>query len=170
MIRAGYELLGLITYFTAGPKESRAWTIPEVSKAVDAAGIIHTDFARGFICAETIGYDDYIAMTANRVPKKLDGCVRKGVTTSSRTVTWCFPLQRLRDGLARGGALGSSRRQPKPGDGRFRQNIKCSKLRGRRRNSRRFRVSKTAPEPRKQGHKGIPWERRFTYHVGRSSA
>ena len=60
VIRAGYELLGLITYFTAGPKESRAWTIPEVSKAVDAAGIIHTDFARGFICAETIGYDDYI--------------------------------------------------------------------------------------------------------------
>ena len=60
VIRAGYELLGLITYFTAGAKESRAWTIPEVSKAVDAAGIIHTDFARGFICAETIGYDDYI--------------------------------------------------------------------------------------------------------------
>ncbi|RZO38976.1 MAG: redox-regulated ATPase YchF [Rhodospirillaceae bacterium] len=60
VIRAGYELLGLITYFTAGPKESRAWTIPEVSKAVDAAGIIHTDFARGFICAETIGYNDYI--------------------------------------------------------------------------------------------------------------
>ena len=60
VIRAGYELLGLITYFTAGPKESRAWTIPEVSKAIDAAGIIHTDFARGFICAETIGYDDYI--------------------------------------------------------------------------------------------------------------
>ena len=61
VIRAGYELLGLITYFTAGPKESRAWTIPETTKAVDAAGIIHTDFARGFICAETIGYDDYIA-------------------------------------------------------------------------------------------------------------
>lgn len=61
VIRAGYELLGLITYFTAGPKESRAWTIPNSTKAVDAAGIIHTDFARGFICAETIGYDDYIA-------------------------------------------------------------------------------------------------------------
>ena len=61
VIRAGYELLGLITYFTAGPKESRAWTIPETTKAVDAAGIIHTDFARGFICAETIGYDDYIS-------------------------------------------------------------------------------------------------------------
>ena len=61
VIRAGYELLGLITFFTAGPKESRAWTIPETSRAVDAAGAIHTDFARGFICAETIGYDDYIA-------------------------------------------------------------------------------------------------------------
>ena len=60
VIRAGYELLGLITYFTAGPKESRAWTIPAVTKAVDAAGVIHTDFAKGFICAETIGYDDYI--------------------------------------------------------------------------------------------------------------
>jgi GTP-binding protein YchF len=61
VIRAGYELLGLATYFTAGPKESRAWTIPDDCKAVDAAGIIHTDFARGFICAETIGYDDYVA-------------------------------------------------------------------------------------------------------------
>jgi ribosome-binding ATPase len=61
VIRAGYELLGLITYFTAGPKESRAWTIPAATKAVDASGIIHTDFAKGFICAETIGYDDYIA-------------------------------------------------------------------------------------------------------------
>ncbi len=61
VIRAGYELLGLITYFTAGPKESRAWTIPGGFKAVDAAGVIHTDFAKGFICAETISYDDYIA-------------------------------------------------------------------------------------------------------------
>jgi ribosome-binding ATPase YchF (GTP1/OBG family) len=60
VIRAGYELLGLITYFTAGPKESRAWTMQDQTKAVDAAGIIHTDFARGFICAETIGYDDYV--------------------------------------------------------------------------------------------------------------
>ncbi len=61
VIRAGYELLGLITYFTAGPKESRAWTIPGGFKAVNAAGVIHTDFAKGFICAETVGYDDYIA-------------------------------------------------------------------------------------------------------------
>ena len=61
VIRAGYELLGLITYFTAGPKEARAWTIPARTRAVEAAGIIHSDFARGFICAETIGYEDYIA-------------------------------------------------------------------------------------------------------------
>lgn len=61
VIRAGYELLELITYFTAGPKEARAWTIQDGYKGPDAAGVIHTDFARGFICAETIGYDDYIA-------------------------------------------------------------------------------------------------------------
>ncbi|MEC7488009.1 MAG: redox-regulated ATPase YchF [Pseudomonadota bacterium] len=60
VIRAGYDLLGLITYFTAGPKESRAWTIPKQTKAGDAAGLIHSDFARGFICAETIDYQDYI--------------------------------------------------------------------------------------------------------------
>ena len=61
VIEAGYELLGLITFLTAGPKESRAWTIPAGTKAAQAAGTIHTDFERGFICAETISYDDYIA-------------------------------------------------------------------------------------------------------------
>lgn len=61
LIRAGYELLGLITYFTAGPKETRAWTIPKGFKAPKAAGVIHTDFERGFIRAETIAYEDYIA-------------------------------------------------------------------------------------------------------------
>ena len=60
IIRAGYELLGMITFFTAGPSESRAWTIPEITRAEDAASVIHTDFARGFICAETISYEDYI--------------------------------------------------------------------------------------------------------------
>ena len=59
--RAGYDLLGLITFFTSGPKESRAWTVPRGTSARDAAGAIHTDFARGFICAETISYDDFIA-------------------------------------------------------------------------------------------------------------
>ena len=61
VIKAGYELLGLITFLTAGPKESRAWTIKQGTKAAQAAGTIHTDFERGFICAETITFDDYMA-------------------------------------------------------------------------------------------------------------
>ena len=61
VIRAGYELLHLLTFFTAGPKEARAWTIPAGSRAPQAAGAIHSDFERGFIRAETIGYDDYVA-------------------------------------------------------------------------------------------------------------
>jgi GTP-binding protein YchF len=61
LVRAGYALLHLVTYFTAGPKETRAWTITEGTKAPQAAGVIHTDFEKGFIRAETIGYADYIA-------------------------------------------------------------------------------------------------------------
>jgi ribosome-binding ATPase len=61
LIRAGYKLLGLQTYFTIGPKEARAWTIPAGTLAPQAAGVIHGDFEKGFIRAETIGYDDYIA-------------------------------------------------------------------------------------------------------------
>ncbi len=61
LIRAGYGLLHLVTYFTAGPKETKAWTITAGTKAPQAAGVIHTDFERGFIRAETIGYEDYIA-------------------------------------------------------------------------------------------------------------
>ena len=60
VIRAGYELLELITYFTAGPTEARAWTIQTGTSARQAAGKIHSDFERGFICAETIAYDDYV--------------------------------------------------------------------------------------------------------------
>ena len=62
VIRAGYELLGLITYFTVGPKEARAWTITRGTKAPQAAGVIHSDFEKGFIRAETIAYDDYVAL------------------------------------------------------------------------------------------------------------
>ncbi|MEN8915657.1 redox-regulated ATPase YchF [Alteriqipengyuania sp.] len=62
IIRAGYKLLGLQTFFTVGPKEARAWTFPAGAKAPQAAGEIHTDFERGFIRAETIAYDDYIAL------------------------------------------------------------------------------------------------------------
>jgi len=61
IIRAGYDLLGLITFFTAGPKESRAWTVHRGAKAPEAAGEIHTDFERGFIRAETISFNDYVA-------------------------------------------------------------------------------------------------------------
>ena len=61
VIRAGYRLLGLQTYFTAGPKEARAWTFREGSTAPQAAGIIHTDFEKGFIRAEVVSYDDYVA-------------------------------------------------------------------------------------------------------------
>jgi GTP-binding protein YchF len=61
MIHAAYQLLGLITFYTAGPKESRAWTVHKGARAPEAAGEIHTDFERGFIRAETIAYDDYIA-------------------------------------------------------------------------------------------------------------
>jgi GTP-binding protein YchF len=62
LVRAGYALLHLVTYFTAGPKETRAWTITQGTRAPQAAGVIHTDFEKGFIRAETISYDDYIAV------------------------------------------------------------------------------------------------------------
>jgi len=61
VIRAGYDLLGLITYFTVGPKEAKAWTIVQGTKAPQAAAVIHKDFERGFIACETIAYDDYVA-------------------------------------------------------------------------------------------------------------
>ncbi|HVT56633.1 MAG TPA: redox-regulated ATPase YchF [Xanthobacteraceae bacterium] len=62
LIRAGYELLHLVTYFTAGPKETRAWTITKGTRAPQAAGVIHSDFEKGFIRAETIAYPDYVAL------------------------------------------------------------------------------------------------------------
>ena len=61
LVRAGYALLHLVTYFTVGPKEARAWTITQGTKAPQAAGVIHSDFERGFVRSETISYDDYIA-------------------------------------------------------------------------------------------------------------
>jgi ribosome-binding ATPase len=62
MIRAGYELLDLVTFFTAGPKEARAWTVRRGTRAPQAAGSIHTDFERGFIRAQTISYDDFVGL------------------------------------------------------------------------------------------------------------
>ena len=61
VVRAGYKLLDLITFFTAGPKEARAWTVRRGAKAPEAAGVIHTDFERGFIRSETISYEDFVA-------------------------------------------------------------------------------------------------------------
>jgi GTP-binding protein YchF len=70
LIRAGYDLLGLVTYFTAGPKESRAWTVAAGATAPQAAGVIHGDFERGFIRAETIAYPDYVALGGEQGAKE----------------------------------------------------------------------------------------------------
>ncbi len=70
LVHAGYHLLGLQTYFTAGPKEVRAWTIHKGDTAPQAAGVIHTDFERGFIRAQTIAYDDYIAFGGEHAAKE----------------------------------------------------------------------------------------------------
>ena len=75
LIREGYKLLGLQTYFTAGPKEARAWTIHKGDKAPQAAGVIHSDFERGFIRAQTIAFDDYITL-GGEVPAKEAGKAR----------------------------------------------------------------------------------------------
>ena len=69
LIKAGYALLGLETYFTVGPKEARAWTIPTGTLAPQAAGVIHGDFERGFIRAETIAYDDFVALGGEQPAK-----------------------------------------------------------------------------------------------------
>ena len=70
VIRAGYALLGLQTYFTAGPKEVRAWTVKKGATAPQAAGVIHTDFERGFIRAEVIAYDDYVTLKGEQGAKE----------------------------------------------------------------------------------------------------
>ena len=69
VIRAGYGLLGLLTFFTVGPKEARAWTVEKGAKAPQAAGVIHTDFEKGFIRAETIAYDDFVACSGEQGAK-----------------------------------------------------------------------------------------------------
>ena len=70
LIREGYALLGLVTYFTAGPKETRAWTITAGTRAPQAAGVIHSDFERGFIRAQTIAYADYVALGGESAAKE----------------------------------------------------------------------------------------------------
>jgi len=69
VIQAGYRLLHLITFFTQGPKEARAWTIPQGTLAPQAAGVIHGDFERGFIAAETISYDDFVTLGGEQAAK-----------------------------------------------------------------------------------------------------
>jgi len=80
MIRAGYELLGLQTYFTSGPKESRAWTIPKGALAPQAAGVIHGDFERGFIRAETVAFDDYVSFNGEAGAKEAGKLRAEGKT------------------------------------------------------------------------------------------
>ena len=77
LTRAAYHLLGLGTYFTAGEKEVRAWTFKRGMKAPQAAGIIHSDFEKGFIRAVTMSYDDLIKYGSEKAVKKLDVCVKK---------------------------------------------------------------------------------------------
>ena len=75
LIHEGYRLLGLITYFTVGPKEARAWTVDKGAKAPQAAGVIHTDFERGFIRAQTIAHEDFVSL-GGEVPAKEAGKAR----------------------------------------------------------------------------------------------
>ncbi|OHC75801.1 MAG: redox-regulated ATPase YchF [Rhodospirillales bacterium RIFCSPLOWO2_12_FULL_58_28] len=78
IIKAGYSLLGMITFFTVGPKEARAWTVPSGAKAPQAAGVIHGDFERGFIRAETIAYDDFIACGGEQGAKEAGKARQEG--------------------------------------------------------------------------------------------
>ena len=93
LIRAGYALLDLVTYFTAGPKEARAWTITRGTRAPQAAGVIHTDFEHGFIRAETIAYDDYVALRrrSRRARRRQAPARRQGVRRRRRRRD-AFPL------------------------------------------------------------------------------
>jgi len=80
LIKAGYELLHLETYFTVGPKEARAWTVPASTKAPRAAGVIHGDFEKGFIRAETIAYDDFVALGGEQPAKEAGKMRAEGKT------------------------------------------------------------------------------------------
>ena len=78
VIRAGYELLGLQTYFTVGPKEARAWTVKKGATAPQAAGVIHGDFEKGFIKAETIAFDDYVKFNGEQGAKEAGKARQEG--------------------------------------------------------------------------------------------
>ena len=88
MIAASYKLLGLISYLTAGPQESRAWTITKGTKAPQAAGKIHSDFERGFIRAEVVAYDDLMRLGSYNAAKEQVWFVPKAKNMLSKTATW----------------------------------------------------------------------------------
>ena len=87
VIRLSYRLLGLISFFTAGPDETRAWTIPDGATAVDAAGAIHSDLARGFIRAEIVGYEDLLALGSMAEARKAGQLRSEGKTYRIATAT-----------------------------------------------------------------------------------
>ena len=97
LIRAGYQLLDLQTYFTVGPKEARAWTIPKGTLAPQAAGVIHGDFEKGFIRSETVAYADYVAGKGEAGAKEAGKFRVEGKTYEVKDGDVLhFPVQRLR--------------------------------------------------------------------------
>src|SRR6185312_16205248 len=115
LIRAGYALLGLETYFTAGEPEVRAWTIHQGDTAPKAAGVIHTDFERGFIRAETVSFDEFVANRGWKAAREGRGAQRgKGVRGGGRGCD-AVPIQRLT-----GSASPRRRQAPLPPYGRIR--------------------------------------------------
>ena len=111
LIRATYDLLGLQTYFTAGEKEVRAWTMRKGATAPQAAGVIHTDFEKGFIRAEVIAYDDYVHLGGEAKAKEArqDAPRGQGVRREGRRRD-ALPLQRLTRGRLRGDGCHPGRR------------------------------------------------------------
>ena len=96
LARVGFETLGLQTYLTAGPKETRAWTIQKGATAPEAAGVIHTDFQRGFIKAEIVSYDELIECRLDRRrPGRRQGAYRRQGLRDARRRRRGVPLQRL---------------------------------------------------------------------------
>ncbi len=125
VIALSYRLLGLVSFLTAGPDEVRAWPIPDGSSAVDAAGAIHSDLARGFIRAETVAYDDLLELGSMAEARKPAGSARRARPTRSRTATSsrsCSANRRRSSGRASScaspgqsrGRRGSSRSRRRP--------------------------------------------------------
>ena len=102
LIREAYRLLGLQSYFTAGEKEVRAWTVPIGAKAPQAAGVIHTDFERGFIKAEVVGYEDYVALGGEKGARDGGQAAPRGQgVRRARRRRHALPVQRVAELLSR---------------------------------------------------------------------